>query len=42
LGPFTVTVWPSIVTSTPDGTVIGSLPMRDMRVVLLPVLRHQT
>src|SRR5262245_36740035 len=35
-GPFTVTVWPSIVTSTPDGTVIGSLPMRDIAVVLLP------
>src|SRR6266545_4218670 len=38
LGPFTVTVWPSIVTSTPDGTVMGSLPIRDMLVVLLPVL----
>src|SRR5262245_23314206 len=31
-GPFTVTSWPSIETSTPDGTVMGSLPMRDMRL----------
>src|SRR5690606_2864137 len=30
LGPFTVTVWPSMVTSTPAGTVTGSFPMRDM------------
>src|SRR5699024_6692864 len=28
--PFTVTVVPSMVTSTPAGTVIGSLPIRDM------------
>jgi hypothetical protein len=30
----TVTVRPSMVTSTPDGTVIGSFPMRD--IVLPP------
>src|SRR5690242_21814783 len=29
-GPFTVTFWPSIVTSTPEGTGIGSRPIRDM------------
>ena len=37
LGPLTVTVRPSMATSTPDGTVMGSFPMRDM--VLTP---HQT
>src|SRR6185503_7818179 len=30
LGPFTVTSRPSIVTSTPDGTGIGSRPILDM------------
>ncbi len=30
LGPLTVTEEPSMVTSTPAGTVIGSRPMRDM------------
>src|SRR5689334_22304065 len=30
-GPFTVTLRPSIVTSTPDGTGTGSLPIRDIR-----------
>src|SRR5436190_1649940 len=30
LGPFTETCCPSSVISTPDGTGIGSLPMRDM------------
>src|SRR5205809_7275497 len=30
LGPFTFTVWPSMVTWTPAGTVIGLRPMRDM------------
>src|SRR5919107_1307097 len=30
LGPLTETCWPSRVTSTPDGTGTGSLPMRDM------------
>ena len=33
-GPFTVTVLfspPTMVTSTPPGTVMGDLPMRDMR-----------
>src|SRR3954454_20343820 len=30
LGPFTVTRRSSTLTSTPDGTVTGSLPMRDM------------
>src|SRR5436190_8199295 len=34
LGPFTCTCWPSSVISTPDGTGIGSLPMRDMCVPL--------
>src|SRR3569833_1854778 len=29
-GPFTFTVLPSTVTVTPDGTVMGSLPIRDM------------
>src|SRR6186997_1936570 len=29
-GPLTVTTGPSIVTSTPEGTGTGSLPMRDM------------
>src|SRR3954463_4812680 len=31
-GPFTVTRRSSSVTSTPDGTVMGSLPIRDMLV----------
>src|SRR5262245_54363464 len=30
LGPLTVTLRPSIVTSTPDGTVMGRRPIRDM------------
>src|SRR6478735_11929923 len=30
-GPFTVTSAPLMVTSTPEGTLIGALPMRDMR-----------
>src|SRR4051794_37130589 len=30
LGPLTVTTGPSMVTSTPEGTGTGSLPMRDM------------
>src|SRR4029079_5507485 len=30
LGPLTVTVRPSIVTSTPDGTVMGRRPIRDI------------
>src|SRR3954452_21539912 len=30
LGPFTVTFRPSIVTSTPDGTVMGRRPILDM------------
>jgi hypothetical protein len=29
----TVTVWPSMATSTPAGTGMGSLPMRDMEVL---------
>src|SRR5258705_9739787 len=29
-GPVTVTLRPSMVTSTPDGTVMGRRPMRDM------------
>src|SRR5678816_1433622 len=34
LGPFTVTVRPSIVTSTPDGTAMGRRPIRDMSIGL--------
>src|SRR3954468_11085381 len=34
LGPLTVTCGPSIETSTPAGTVMGSLPMRDMLLLL--------
>src|SRR4051794_22194461 len=30
LGPFTVTSWPVMVTSTPDGTGTGSFPIRDI------------
>ena len=37
-GPFTVTCAPSIVTSTPLGTVIGCFPMRDMMATPLPDL----
>src|SRR5919107_2778190 len=37
LGPLTLTVWPSIATSTPLGTGIGSRPIRDIvRSLLLP------
>src|SRR5947209_6825840 len=36
LGPFTVTFWPSMVMSTPDGTGTGSFPIRLMVVVLSP------
>src|SRR3954462_7276386 len=37
LGPVTLTVWPSIATSTPLGTGIGSRPIRDIvRSPLLP------
>src|SRR3954469_10731098 len=35
LGPLTFTRASSIATSTPDGTAMGSLPMRDMLVSLL-------
>src|ERR671933_1204594 len=34
LGPLTVTCRPSIATSTPPGTGMGSLPMRDMLLLL--------
>jgi hypothetical protein len=37
----TETVWPSMVTSTPAGTVMGSLPMRDIAVSSVP-FRYQT
>ena len=30
LGPFTDTLRPEIVTSTPDGTVMGAFPIRDI------------
>src|SRR3954452_665057 len=29
-GPFTVTLWPSMLTSTPEGTGTGSFPIRDI------------
>ena len=41
LGPFTATVRPSMVTSTPAGTAMGSLPMRDIAVSSVP-FRYQT
>ncbi len=31
-GPFTATVWPSMVIWTPAGMAMGFLPMRDMSV----------
>src|SRR3954447_22094350 len=34
-GPFTVTFWPSMLTSTPEGTGTGSFPIRLMLFVLL-------
>src|SRR3954451_653075 len=36
LGPLTVTSWPSMEISTPDGTGTGNLPMRLMSVPSLP------
>jgi hypothetical protein len=30
LGPLTETFWPSIVTSTPEGTTTGCFPIRDI------------
>src|SRR5580765_8153083 len=36
LGPFTVTCGPSMLTSTPAGTGIGSRPIRDMSAPPLP------
>src|SRR5512135_1543451 len=33
-GPFTVTLLPACLTSTPFGSWIGFLPMRDMRISL--------
>jgi len=38
LEPFALTVWPSILTSTPDGTAIGFFPILDMG---LPFLLQQ-
>src|SRR5215212_5069435 len=38
LGPLTVTRRSSMATSTPDGTAMGSLPMRDMLVLSFAVL----
>ena len=38
-GPFTVTVCPSILTSTPAGTAIGFLPILDM-LYLQRITRH--
>src|SRR4051794_14366851 len=35
LGPFTVTFWPSMLTSTPEGTGTGSFPIRLIVFVLL-------
>lgn len=43
LGPLTVTSAWSIATSTPDGTAMGSLPMRDMLLLSFAnSRRHQT
>ena len=42
LGPFTVTSRSSIDTSTPDGTVMGSLPMRDIVLLSSWSRRYQT
>src|SRR3989337_2995362 len=39
LGPFTVTRRSSMATSTPDGTAMGSLPMRDMLLLSFSVSR---
>src|SRR4051794_5144403 len=36
LGPVTLTVWPSMATSTPLGTAIGSRPIRDISFAPLP------
>src|SRR5438067_32414 len=33
-GPFTVTLWPSIVISTPEGTGVGNLEPRDVALLL--------
>jgi hypothetical protein len=38
----TVTSRWSIATSTPDGTAMGSLPMRDMLLLSFSVSRYQT
>jgi hypothetical protein len=42
LGPLTVTRRSSIETSTPDGTAMGSLPMRDMLLLSFSVSGYQT
>src|SRR3954452_19143091 len=39
-GPFTVTVSPTMVMSTPDGTAMGVLPIRLMTVLSLPGSPH--
>src|SRR3954469_20717545 len=36
-GSLTATCWPSIVTSTPDGTGTGCLPIRDMSLLPYPL-----
>src|SRR5699024_1027343 len=36
-GPFTRTSWPSTVTSSPEGTEMGCLPMRDICVSSFPL-----
>src|ERR1700737_5339764 len=40
VGALTDTFWPAIVTSTPDGTGIGCLPMRDMSSTPSPHVRE--
>src|SRR5439155_23318749 len=42
LGPFTLTVWPSILAVTPEGTAISFLPTRDMASFPSLRLEHRT
>src|SRR5215475_15341349 len=41
-GPFTLTVWPSILAVTPEGTATGFMPTRDMASFLRCALEHRT
>src|SRR5215468_10805025 len=40
-GPFTLTVWPSILAVTPEGTATGFMPTRDMVSFLRCALEHR-